>query len=310
MPDLTFGVEIECFLPKNKTRQALADHLTAAGTATATQFYGHHRCESWKIVTDGSLGDYDRGCELVSPVLSGVEGFAAVRVACDALVSFGCTVKRTCGLHVHVGVPTTEVGFFKKLIGLYAQYEPVIDTLVSPSRRDNSYCRSVGSNPRVNGARTLETLRAAYGHNRYRKLNLEAYWRHGTVEFRQHQGTVEGEKVVYWASFCIKMVAAACGGGDSTKLNKDAIISYVAPNPKKYGSKTWEQYNLYRTGMTVGEALHAGFHQQNIRWDLDHGFLRLGEGENLTGLMNAVAADEAEREYFVRRQQALNPVTQ
>jgi hypothetical protein len=40
------------------------------------------------------------------------------------------------------------------------------------------------------------------GHmDRYRNLNVAAYARHGTLEFRQHQGTVNATKMVAWVKF-------------------------------------------------------------------------------------------------------------
>ena len=53
----------------------------------------------------------------------------------------------------------------------------------------------------IEQARTLEALAAILLDNcRYHKLNLMAFWRHGTVEFRQHSGTIDAEKICAWIS--------------------------------------------------------------------------------------------------------------
>jgi hypothetical protein len=43
-------------------------------------------------------------------------------------------------------------------------------------------------------------------YERYFKLNVAAYLRHGTIEFRQHSGTVDYQKMVNWIIFCIAFV--------------------------------------------------------------------------------------------------------
>ena len=40
----------------------------------------------------------------------------------------------------------------------------------------------------------------------YKKVNICAFARHGTIEFRQHQGTLSFEKIVNWISFCQEFV--------------------------------------------------------------------------------------------------------
>jgi hypothetical protein len=47
--------------------------------------------------------------------------------------------------------------------------------------------------------------------SRYCKLNLQAYYgAHGkTVEFRQHQGSIEGTKIINWIKFLLRMCTEA-----------------------------------------------------------------------------------------------------
>jgi hypothetical protein len=48
--------------------------------------------------------------------------------------------------------------------------------------------------------------------SRYLKLNLAAYRRHGTVEFRQHAGTTNATKIWHWVVLTQAMVEKAAGG--------------------------------------------------------------------------------------------------
>jgi hypothetical protein len=223
---LTFGAEIEALLPQGQYREGLRDAIRAIGLTCEIEDLNHTTRTWWKLTTDGSLGDYVRGTETVSPILIGDDGFAALRTVCDVLTAMPARITTNCGLHIHVGVKGRDVGFFKRLVKLYATYEPVIDTWMARSRRDdtNRMCstiRSYADNAALYGATTLDELGVAYGinvaharqgrhgHAKYRKLNLYNVWDRGTVEFRHHHGTVDKVKVENWARLCMRMVLAA-----------------------------------------------------------------------------------------------------
>ena len=211
----TFGVEFEFFMPLGMTRAQLASLLTTAGIPCEAEHWNHNTRGHWKLVTDGSLLDYTRGAEMVSPVLMGEEGINAMKTACDVLHSQGCKIRKSCGFHVHVGARNRQPAFFRNLLRIYSDHERALDGVMAESRRGNSYCRSVNGNlgrETFVSALTTETdLRRNFGSYdmRYHKVNLNAFWRHGTVEFRQHQGTVEARKAEMWVRLCLKMTALA-----------------------------------------------------------------------------------------------------
>jgi len=156
-------------------------------------------------------------------VLTGRNAVEEVGNACEALTDFGATVTKQCGLHVHVGVAdqANNLEFFKRLVRLYQAYEPVLDTVMPASRRNsaNGFCRSLASVPAttITDARSIpdlaEAIRRSSGamERRYHKLNIDAFSRHRTVEFRQHSGTTDAHKTKIWMSICGKMVQAAKG---------------------------------------------------------------------------------------------------
>ena len=92
----------------------------------------------------------------------------------------------------------------------YKHLEPVIDRFMPASRRDNRYCRGLGhvSDEMIRSARTVDELKGRIG-DRYHKVNLEAYSRHKTVEFRQHSGTTNFTKMRNWVLFLHKLVTFA-----------------------------------------------------------------------------------------------------
>jgi hypothetical protein len=207
----TFGVEFEVFIPRGTTRSQLAEKLREAGIECTTEVYNHSTLPRWKLVTDGSLGNYNTGSELVSPVLSGPEGIRQVEVACRVLKEFGCKATKRCGFHVHVGARDLPLSFWKNTLRTYRNHETTIDGLVAPSRRlsINPYCRTLlnrFSERRLVEADTFQVLAPHYQpSDRYHKVNAQSFWRHGTIEFRQHQGTIDGDKAVRWIEFVLRL---------------------------------------------------------------------------------------------------------
>lgn len=240
---LTFGVELECLVPCSY--HEVVEALRAAGVPACAPGYTHRTTSEWKVVSDGSvhttrqvLGSRMVGAELVSPILRGEDGFAQLRKVCDVLVRLGATVNRSCGLHVHVGATTETPAFFRNLVKLYAQAEGALDTVVSPSRRGsaNAYCGSLRdrvSHSRLDQATNLAQVTSAVGQSstsprsagRYCKLNLQSFWQHGTVEFRQHQGTVEADKVDNWTRLVLKMFLAARDGLTLTDTTLSGLLA-------------------------------------------------------------------------------------
>lgn len=192
-----FGVELECILPSHVTRAQVITALQAAGLPAADRASG---TSYWSVKGDGSLTG-GNGLEIVSPPLAGEAGEDAVRIACRVLRGLGATVNRSCGTHVHHDINDLNVDEIKAAAASWFNNQDLIDGLVSPSRRAdaNGYCRRLTSDDlrSIQAARDLDAIRYLYL-DRYRTLNLTSYGRHGTIEIRQHQGTLDAEKIISW----------------------------------------------------------------------------------------------------------------
>lgn len=209
----TFGIEIEA---KGMDCASAARVITAAGFPCRAENYGHSTGTNWKVVPDGSV---DYGFEVVSPVLSGEDGIAQVKAIAAALVAAGASVDKQCGLHVHVGANDLTASDIMNCMKRYAAHETAIDAFMPFSRRETNsmYCQPVRSALGYIQSRmstgTLEGVSAralCELHNeRYYKLNVSAFLRHGTLEFRQHSGTVSGMKMENWIRFCVNFVEAS-----------------------------------------------------------------------------------------------------
>lgn len=208
-----FGVEIEAM---GVNRNQLARLLNEAGITAQVQGYNHVTGRTWKIVTDASLTGSET-FELVSPILKGEQGLEELKKVCEVLERAGAKVNKSCGLHVHFNARQLGINDWKKLYKNYITVEAEIDSIMPVSRRGNgnTYCRSLLNNfankerafTAIDNATTVQELsQIVTSRNRYYKINAEAFERHGTVEFRQHAGTVEFKKISSWVRICNAMI--------------------------------------------------------------------------------------------------------
>ena len=162
-------------------------------------------------MTDNSISGNDT-FELVSPILVGEAGLRELEKVCWVLDLCDVRVNESCGLHVHIDAAGFSMETWHNLAS-YKHLEPVIDRFMPASRRDNRYCRGLDhvSDGMICSARTVDELKGRIG-DRYHKVNLEAYSRHKTVEFRQHSGTTNFTKMRNWVLFLHKLVTFATRG--------------------------------------------------------------------------------------------------
>ena len=186
--------------------------LREAGIEVTVEGYNHTTRPHWKLVTDSSLNGNDT-FELVSPILVGEAGLRELEKVCWVLELCDVKVNGSCGLHVHIDAAGFSMETWRNLALSYKHLEPVIDRFMPASRRDNYYCKGLGhvSDETIRSARTVDELKNRIG-NRYHKVNLEAYSRHKTVEFRQHSGTTNFTKMRNWVLFLHKLVTFATRG--------------------------------------------------------------------------------------------------
>lgn len=194
----TFGVEIECYHPTNPNiRRDIAERLTALGIPASEQHYNHNTQTCWKIITDSSISG-GTCAEVVSPILRGNEGREQLRKVMKAISELGCRVNRTTGMHTHIGADDLTETELHRVFELYEKNESLMDKLVARSRREgNTYCQS------------LRGYTGTFPTTRYTKVNYQSYLKYGTIEFRQHQGTLNGDKATHWVDLVEAIVNRA-----------------------------------------------------------------------------------------------------
>lgn len=192
-----FGVELELIFPRHIGRSSIDSALQQAGLT------------GWRSRTDGSLSG-GNGWEIVSPILSGDNGFEQIRTATRVLRGLGAKPNRSCGMHVHHEARDLTIQGFKNVARSWANNQAIIDGLVSGSRRNSQgyYCRALDSND-LSYIEACRDTRQLSNLSRYKTLNLASYGRHGTIEVRQHQGTCDAEKIISWVKFGQAIISAA-----------------------------------------------------------------------------------------------------
>lgn len=200
----TFGVEIECLMMRSRFIERARDNRMQY------EYQGYNHTDNrtfYKLVSDSSIHG-DNPIECVSPILEGNDnGFESLKNCCKTLNESGAKVNRSTGLHVHIGASGMTDKWFVNIFRNYQKLESIIDTFMAPSRRrdNNTFCKSLQGYNFDYACNTIADLQRKLS-SRYYKVNPMSINRHGTIEFRQHQGTTDFEKISNWVRFCAKLV--------------------------------------------------------------------------------------------------------
>jgi hypothetical protein len=235
----TFGIELEVY---GASRESLIREITRAGIQIEGQTYNHRTSTQWKIVSDSSISGAN-GNEIVSPVLTGLDGMEQIKKICIGLNRAGAKINNSCGFHVHFGANDFNLDNFKNLLTSFTHLEEKFDDIIPASRRanNNSFCKNISSITAGNKITTIQKINSAtsinsmassvFGGGRYYKLNVQSFLRYGTVEFRQHSGTTQFSKIKNWILICGRLVEYAKQNGVTNDFNSflnESLQDYVS----------------------------------------------------------------------------------
>lgn len=183
----------------------------------------------WGSERDGSLvNNSGRGMshEVVSPIMYGNEGLKVVSRVMKAMTRAGAKVNKSCGTHITTCLKNSarfkrmsakrQAHTLNKMIEAYTYfYAEGFCAVVSQSRREFSPTRSG-----YGGFNLFKELERGYDRGymnfavgdvdnaqydlnrkpmRRDAININKFATSGLIEFRQHQGTLNGEKITAWA---------------------------------------------------------------------------------------------------------------
>lgn len=201
-----FGVEIEFYTNEYMPTGVIDDLLFETNI------------KEWEIKTDSSCGRRkdESGLELVSPILSGEDGFNQIKESVKFIKGIGGKINNHCGLHVHIGAEDLSTKRIYDIVKRYHENEHYIDSFMAMSRRKNNnlYCKSTydsfdyqflsGEFDPDKFINVSDLVR--HQGSRYCKVNLHAYRLHGTIEFRQHGSTLSSKRIIMWVRFLQEFV--------------------------------------------------------------------------------------------------------
>lgn len=259
--DITFGIEIECLLPDAYIEQ---NDLRLGGYHTTSRHLPSP-FNRWALTHDGSLISEHgfTACEIVSPVLTGLDGLKQVHAIYKHLDAIGFKVNDSCGAHVHIGFRSLlgaraddeklSARIIRRLVNLVSQHEFGLIAVTGNRRRlHNRYCESIKSQGgfSLEETRTITSvLRKAEDAGRYRTLNLKNLdSAKRTIEFRVFAGTTGPEHAVSYVLTAMGLCQRACEvpAGPTFEPLDDTPANFAAEavalqkrlgwhNGKKYG---------------------------------------------------------------------------
>lgn len=221
-PKRKYGVEIEFYGLKRTSIKKILD------SAKLSNSFRTNSSNKWYIKDDNSIGVYDHssllgqqsenyadvGTEISSPKLSGLKGIKEVKKIASALRLNGAFVNQSCGLHVHLDASDLSPKEILYIAEKYADLEKEIDSWLSKDRSGNNCSAAYSARDMIsemiathNDEKLLtraEIVDLSPGRNY--KVNLESLFRHGTIEFRHHHGTLSGESIECWITFLLFFV--------------------------------------------------------------------------------------------------------
>lgn len=218
------GVEIECFLPRDKFDcdtycecKCTCDRSCGDCGTERSDFECDSSCRencecspeylpyvrralqrkgirNIQVVGDGSLSEDSSdyfGLEI--KVLFKRSNPKNLIQVCEWLAANDAMVNETCGLHVHIDYRSLQYESRSVVLEHASKWATAMNALslmLPASRRNNTYCRD--------GISFTE---------RYRKVNLTALDKHGTIEIRAHSGTTNYTKIINWIDLLLAVKA-------------------------------------------------------------------------------------------------------
>ena len=184
-----FGVEIECF-----SDGYFSNMSTFLRENNLSNYFTYH--------DDCSIHppkNSDCTYEIVSyPLAFEQKSFDAITRLTTLLKEKNFNVNRSCGLHVHIDASGLNAGNVASILYRYNVHDKEIGKIILPNRKRNKYCK------KISGVDWTSNRIGDLLYDRFYRVNPKAYYRHGTVEFRHHHGTLDDKEINNWALFCKK----------------------------------------------------------------------------------------------------------
>ena len=165
----------------------------------------------------------------------------------------------------------------KDIVYRYGTHQNEINKMLARSRRDNRMCNQLYNTVRhtaFNGISSIADLNSHIG-GKFNAINVSTYNTYGTIEFRQHQGTLSSIKMSNWVMLLCNMIRWS----DTSRLAYDAETQ-TDTMPFRCTSRNGVAWAMCRTenGASVQEMMDAiGWTPNNVRRTISEWRSRFGD---------------------------------
>jgi len=265
---LKFSKEKSKTFNKNPYKNYCGVEIEALNNKLDDSSFNYEECEKYGFsqVYDGSLEE-GLGVEFVSNAFNGDLLINKINDFCKELRKRGFYIAKECGLHIHIGTPK-NIKSLQKISLFYAKYEKQLFNMLPVSRRYNNYCRTLGyyknvlkNTPHYKNLQELKEdiyqckdkkylkyyIKQKYNDARYSWVNLHSVFYRGTIEIRNHSGTIQADKIIKWLKIHLTILNTLKDIPFNVLLrlpNTDELfLSFFDFDTKKYIIKRWARFN-------------------------------------------------------------------
>lgn len=246
------GVEIEC-LNNNIEGNAFT--------------YDELKKYQFSQVPDGSL-ETDTGAEFVSNPFNGDALLFTLKQFCGELSNRAYYVEKSCGLHIHIKI-NKRLEFIKKVYAFYLRFEGMFFRMLPKSRQHNSYCSKLSQTHTNIDLANISACKKSiefqkllydsssqtiinrckkdkYNNKRYSWINFHSLFYRGTLEIRNHSGTISFDKIKNWLLIHLRILDFIRHLSFETICHlpqtDEFFLSLFDTNLNKYIQTRWEKF--------------------------------------------------------------------
>ena len=275
---------VTCPLAPCQTAWEYIQNLTAAINAIGREEIGN----SDRLINDGCGLHVHIGNAFLN---DGVDPDEYTR---KSIAAFGTTGAST---HLDHADPM-DFEQYRDFIWRYARMQSTIDSMMYPSRRNNRFCypltpvvqkieRATDRNELASALRDADIDHRS----KFSAITLQT-WGKGTIEFRQHGGTTDAQKIRRWVEFLLNLVNHRVT--NRVEANGTRTIVHDTPvDPFRRNSRVGVQYTMMRNadGATTRQIMDAtGCSEQRVRAAVSEIRTRVGDAAVVTHTQQANGA--------------------
>lgn len=194
-------------------------------------------CTHWKDTDDFSLKV--NGKEFVSPPVRAKHIEWRIR----NLLSIRPAISPRCSVHVHLNARDLTDQQISNFILLYSLYEPYLYK-ISGNRWNNRFCVPYRFNPQLVKTVYKEADSSyLYLLGKYAGLNMRSWYNYGTLEFRQHEGCLDVDRIMNWINIILCMKCAIQNKISVDKYSDSKLIFGDWYDPEMDNNQSLEMYD-------------------------------------------------------------------